>query len=83
MKIILLPQAQEDLASIAEPLLSKVIKRLRTLALYPSMGAAMSGLFSGYRGTVVGNFRVVYKQPEPATIHIAYIRHCRRSAPEA
>lgn len=41
-------------------------------------GAPMSGPFAGYRGTVVSLFRIVYKQASPDTLHIAYIRHCRR-----
>ncbi len=78
MKVVLLPQAQEDLDAIAEPLFSKVVKRLQALRRYPALGAAMSGPFSGYRSTLVNFYRIIYKQPTQDTILIAYIRHCRR-----
>ena len=80
MRVILLPQAQEDLEAIAEPLKAKVLRRLEALRRYPSLGAAMAGSYSAYRSTVVaGFFRITYKQPAPGLLHIAYIRHCRRS----
>ena len=81
MKILLLPQAEEDYAAIAEPLHSKITKRLRSLALYPSLGAALPEPYTGYRSTVVGIFRIVYRQPGPDLINISYIRDCRRSLP--
>lgn len=81
MRILLLPQAQEDLEAITEPLLSKVLKRIQALSRYPEFGAAMAGPFSGYRSTIVGFFRIVYRQVSPQLIHVAYIRHCRRTFP--
>ncbi len=80
MKVVLLPQAVEDLDQIEDPLYSRVLRRLRLLAKTPAMGAPMAGPFTGYRSTVVGLFRVVYRVTE-RTVEIAYIRHCRRSPP--
>jgi hypothetical protein len=45
------------------------------------MGAAMNGPFAGYRSTVVGLFRIVYRITSPKLVEIAYIRHCRRPPP--
>ena len=78
MKVILLPQAQEDLGGIEHPLLARVLKRLGALRRYPDLGAPMVGPFAGYRSSVVGLFRIVYKRPSPDLIQVAYIRHCRR-----
>ncbi len=80
MKVTLLPQAQADLDAIYDPLLSKVIKRLRLLERFPELGTAMTGVFTGYRSTVVGLFRIVYRIL-PHEVHVAYIRHCRRTPP--
>ena len=78
MKIVFLPQAQDDLDEIKEPLLSGVRKRLAALGSYPSMGAPLFGPLAGYRATVIGNFRIVYKHT-PRAIQVSYIRDCRRS----
>jgi plasmid stabilization system protein ParE len=39
----------------------------------------MTGPFSGYRSTVVGLFRIVYRIATRTRIEIAYIRHCKRA----
>ena len=78
MKVVLLPQAQEALDAISDPLLSKVIRRLQALKEFPELGAPMTGPFFGYRSLVVGAYRVVYKLRLPRTIEVAYLRDCRR-----
>ena len=78
MKVVLLPQAQKDLDAAFDPLLSRVIRRLQLLEQFPEMGAAMVGPFAGYRSTIVGVFRVVYRVLPPSVIEIAYVRNCRR-----
>ena len=78
MKIVLLPQAQNDLDAIFEPLLSRVTRRIRLLERFPELGAPMIGPFSGYRSTVVGMFRIVYR-PRGKIVEVAYIRDCRRA----
>lgn len=78
MKTVLLLQAQEDLDGIVEPLLSKMIKRLRALRRYPDLGAALTGPYTGYQSSVVGPFRIIYKRASPEKLFITYIRHCRR-----
>lgn len=77
MTIVLLPQAQRDLKDVLEPLFSELVQRLETLRDYPEMGAAMAGPFSGYRSTVVGPFRIVYRLL-PDLVEVAYVRDCRR-----
>lgn len=77
-KILLLPQAQEDLDQIYNPLFSQIIQRLEILKEYPLLGTAMNGAFIGYRSFVVGIFRVVYKIISDGVIEIVYIRHCKR-----
>ena len=79
MKVVLLPQAQKDLDAIVDPLLSRIVKRLRLLERFPAFGAPMMGPFQGYRSTVVGIFRIVYRVLPGATIEVAYIRDCRRA----
>lgn len=81
MKLILLPQAQRDLDEIFDPLLGKVIKRLRLLERFPELGPRMLGRFQGYRSTTVAMFRIVYQVVSSDTIEVAYIRHCRRAPP--
>jgi plasmid stabilization system protein ParE len=79
LKVVLLPQAQRDLDKIFEPLYSRVVRRLRSLERFPELGSAMTGPFSGYRSTVVGLFRIVYRIATRTRIEIAYIRHCKRA----
>ena len=78
MRIVLLSQAQEDLAAIREPLFSRVIKRIKTLKQYLEMGGPMAGPYEGYRSTVVDLFRVVYRATPGGVIEVAYVRDCRR-----
>lgn len=75
--LLLLPQAQEDLDTIRDPLFTEIIQRLEILKEYPLWGAAMDGPFTGYRSFVVGIFRVVYKAVSNDLIEVAYIRHCK------
>ena len=77
--IVLLPQAQEDLDEIYDPLFSEIIKRIELLKEYTYWGAPMDGPFTGYRSFIVGIFRVIYKIVKEERIEIAYIRHCRRN----
>ncbi|MBI5881850.1 MAG: type II toxin-antitoxin system RelE/ParE family toxin [Elusimicrobia bacterium] len=81
MKILLLPQAQEDLDRVAEPLLGRIVRRLESLREFPELGAPMLGSFSGCRSTVVDFFRIVYRILPSASIEVAYIRDCRRRPP--
>lgn len=78
MKIVLLPQAQEDLDQIYEPVLGRIIRRLRVLEKFPDFGAALIGPFAGYRSTVVAMFRIVYRIRSRGIIEVAYVRHCSR-----
>ena len=79
MKVVLLPQAQKDLDAIFDPLLSRIVKRLRLLERFPRLGTSMVGPFHGYRSTVVGLFRIVYRVLPGATIEVAYIRDDHRA----
>jgi len=81
LTLVLLPQAQEDLDAIFDPVLSRIVKRLRLLERFPELGAPMLGQFDGYRSTVVAMFRIVYRVKPAGTIEVAYIRHCRRRPP--
>ena len=78
MTVVLLPQAQADLDGIDEPLLSRIRKRLAALSAYPSLGSPLFSPLHAYRATVVGHFRIVYKQT-PRALEVCYIRDCRRS----
>lgn len=53
MKVTLLPQAQQDLDAIYDPVLGRIIRALRLLEKFPEMGAPMVGPFTGYRSTIV------------------------------
>ena len=75
MKVVLLPQAQEDLDDILDPLYTRLVRHLRLLERFPELGAPMIGPFAGYRSTVVGMFRVVYRVAPP-NVEVAYIRQC-------
>jgi plasmid stabilization system protein ParE len=79
LKIVLLPQAQRDLDTIFEPVLTRVVRRLRLLERFPGFGAALVGPLRGYRSTPVDMFRIVYRVVRNKTIEIAYIRHCKRA----
>lgn len=78
MKVVFLPQAQADLDEIKEPLLSGLRKRLAALSSYPALGSPLFSPLADYRATVVGHYRIVYKQT-PHTVEVCYIRDCRRS----
>jgi len=82
LKVVLLPQAEEDLDAVYEPLLSKVLDRLEILREFPELGARMPGPFAGYRSTVVELFRIVYRLEPKNVILIVYIRDCRRRPPQ-
>jgi plasmid stabilization system protein ParE len=79
LKVVLLPQAQRDLDEIFEPVLTRVVRRLRLLERFPELGAAMVGPLRGYRSTPVDMFRIVYRVATKKTIEVAYIRHCKRA----
>ncbi len=81
MKVVLLPQAQKDLDQLYEPVLGRIMKRLRYLEKVPYLGVAMAGPFVGYRSTIVDMFRIVYRIVGTKTVEIAYVRHCRRAPP--
>ena len=81
MKVTLLPQAQQDLDAIHDPVLARLIRVLRLLEQFPEMGAPMVGPFTGYRSTIVAMFRIVYRVLPRGVLEIAYIRHCRRAPP--
>jgi plasmid stabilization system protein ParE len=78
MQIFLLPQAQEDLGFIEDPLLQAIIEKIGLLKEYPYWGAQMEGPFLGYRSFVVGIFRVIYKIVANTRIEVTSIRHCKR-----
>lgn len=80
MKVRLLPQAARDLDEIYEPVLGRVLRRLRMLERFPELGAPMMGRFEGYRSCVVDMFRVVYRV-RPRHVEVAYVRRCRRAPP--
>ncbi len=79
MKVVLLGQAREALDEIYEPVLARVVRRLRMLERFPELGAPMLGPFAGYRSTVVDMFRIVYRLRPRKLIEVAYIRDCRRA----
>lgn len=79
MKVVLLPQAQRDLDAIFDPVLTRVVRRLRLLERFPDFGAVLVGPLRGYRSTPVDMFRIVYRVVARKTIEIAYIRHCKRA----
>jgi len=79
LKLVLLPQARRDLDAIFDPLLSKVVRRLRLLERCPELGPPMIGRFRGYRSTTVGMFRIVYRVFPSGAVEVAYIRNCRRA----
>ena len=60
-EVYLLPQAQEDLDIIRDPLFAEILERIQLLAEYPLWGASIVGPFSGYSSCVVGFWCVVYK----------------------
>lgn len=81
MKVVLLPQAQEDLDAVFEPLLGRVLHRIQILQDFPEMGPPMAGPFRGYCSTVVELFRIVYRVLPNQVIEVAYVRDCRRRPP--
>lgn len=77
-RILILPQAAEDLRSIYDPLYSEICHRIRLLAEYPEMGKTLPSQTPGWRATRVGVFRIVYRV-KPRDIEIVFVRHCARS----
>lgn len=77
MRVVLLPQAREDLDRVHDPLLGRLLRRLEALGEFPELGAPMAGPFAGYRSTVVDSFRVVYRAAA-RRVEVAYVRDCRR-----
>jgi plasmid stabilization system protein ParE len=78
LKVVLFPQAEHDLDEIFEPLFSRVVKWLRLLERFPELGAPMQGPFYGYRSTVVGLCRIIYRAQPAAVLEVAYLRNGRR-----
>jgi len=81
LKVTLLPQARQDLDTIHDPVLGRIIRTLRLLERFPELGAPMVGPFTGYRSTIVAMFRIVYRVLPRGIVEIAYIRACRRAPP--
>jgi plasmid stabilization system protein ParE len=81
LRILVLPQAAEDLRAIYEPLYSEILHRIRLLSEFPQMGKALPAATPGWRATVVGIFRIIYRI-KPRGLEIAFVRHCRREDPE-
>lgn len=81
MKVVLLPQAVADLDAIYDPVLGRVLRRLRMLEQMPELGAPMLGPLTGYRSSVVDMFRIVYRLRPRNVVEVAYVRHCRRAPP--
>jgi plasmid stabilization system protein ParE len=79
VKLVLLPQAERDLDAISEPLLGRIVKRLRLLERFPLLGARMVGPLRAYRSSVVGVFRIVYRVRDDDVVEVAYVRDCRRA----
>ena len=77
-EVYLLPQAQEDLESIQDPLWTEILEKISFLKEYPDWGAPMDGPFTGTRSFVAGIFRVIYTIVSDKRIEILYIRHCKR-----
>jgi hypothetical protein len=78
VKILFLPQAEEELLSLRDPLFSKIIHRIELLPSYPSLGAAMTGPFAQYRSLVVEFHRVYYRLSPTGHIIVTHLRDCRR-----
>ena len=72
-KIVLLPQAAEDLDAIQEPLYSEILRKIRLLQDFPQLGAVMQEAFQGYRSLVAAPFRVIYRIASEDRIEVAYI----------
>ena len=79
MKVIFLPQAEENLLAITEPLFTKMVEKIRLLESFPLMGPAMDDELAGYRGLTIDIFRVLYRVIPDRHVEIAYIRHCKRN----
>ena len=78
MKLLFLPQAEQELLAISDPLFSRVARRLEILKKFPELGAPMPKPCAEMRSTVVENFRIVYRLRADGAIEVAYIRDCRR-----
>lgn len=76
----LYPQAARDLASIYDPLRTRIVKRLRLLRSFPEMGMAMTDEYAGWRTTPVGIFRIIYRISRNA-VEVLFIRHAKRELP--
>jgi plasmid stabilization system protein ParE len=81
MKVVLLPQAAEDLDQILEPLYGRVRKHLAVLGEFPELGSRMHGIYADYRSTVMEFYRVVYRLRPDGIVEIAFVRDCRRRRP--
>ncbi len=82
MKVVLPPQAEEDLDTVHDPVFSRIVRRLRLLERLPELGAPMIGPFAGYWSTVVAMFRLLYRVLPRGVVEAAYVRHCRRAPPD-
>ena len=76
-KLFLSPEACTDLQSIAEPLRTVVVQRLRLLRQFPEVGMRIGGEFEGLRAVTVEMFRVFYRITLRG-VEIVYVRHCKR-----
>jgi plasmid stabilization system protein ParE len=77
VRVVLLPQAQEDLDEIVEPLLARVLRQIENLVAFPLMGVAMRGPFEGWRSPIADRFRVIYCV-QGEVIQVAYVRDGHR-----
>jgi plasmid stabilization system protein ParE len=77
-RIILLPQAIQDLDHIFEPVLGRVLDRVGLLRMFPEFGPTLEGRFSGCRSFLVEPFRIVYRIAAEDRIEVLFVIHVRR-----
>lgn len=80
-RIILLPQAQQDLDRIRNSfsrIAEEIVRKIELLVDFPEMGPAMDQAYQGYRQLLCGHYRMIYEIISESRIEIAYVRHCAR-----
>lgn len=80
-RIVLLPQAQQDLDDIktfSSRIVEEILRKIELLLDFPELGPAMDQAYQGYRQLLCGHYRIVYEIVSESRIEIAYVRHGAR-----
>lgn len=75
--VLLLPDAEQELKGIYDPVYTEIVDKIRLLAEFPEMSRPLANALRGWRSLNVRMFTILYR-PTARGIEIGYVRHAKR-----